>query len=101
MSEFTKGPWDLVYSEDSDVIHVGPIDERGIMPSVVVALHGEADAQLIAAAPDLYEALAKVANSGLRKNFLGEVMITLSQESVDDIVAALAKASGQEKGGIV
>ena len=88
MTKFTKGPWGIEYGEDSDLIHVGYIDERGIMPSVVVSLHDESNAHLIAAAPDLYEALEYCIDC------LGDEF-ALPNDCIDEAMNALAKARGE------
>lgn len=56
MSGFTKGPWECQDSEDSDFIHIGPVNDIGIMEFCVTSVRSEGDSNLIAAAPDmLYE----------------------------------------------
>lgn len=89
MSGFTKGPWVLQRSEDSDSIYVGSVDELGIMYSPVVTLHDEDNANLIAAAPDLYDALCHLRDQ-----------VAFLKGDDYDLVAmadkALAKARGEK-----
>ena len=57
MSGYTPGPWIAGDDEGSDYYLVGPHDGDGIVYQPVVKLHSEANARLIAAAPELLEAL--------------------------------------------
>jgi len=57
MSELSKNKWVQQSSEDSDLIHIGPVNEIGVMEYSVVSLHSEDHANLIEAAPDMLEAL--------------------------------------------
>ena len=57
MSKHTPGPWIAGDDESSDFFLVGPHDGDGIVYQPVVKLHNESNARLIAAAPELLEAL--------------------------------------------
>ena len=59
MSKPTPGPWIAGDDEDSDYFLVGPHDRDGIVYHPVVKLHDEYNARLIAAAPELLEALQR------------------------------------------
>lgn len=56
-AQHTPGPWIAGDDEDSDFFLVGPEEFPGLVTRPVVQLHDEANARLIAAAPELLEAL--------------------------------------------
>ena len=84
MSNHTPGPW--AYENYGGTVHVF-LDNEGGTPSIckLVGNDKDANARLIAAAPDLLEALERVKATGV---FLGAI----PQEMVD---AAIAKAKGE------
>jgi len=87
-TKFTPGPWHEIQSEDSDSMLIGPLDDRGIMPYCISHVESEDDAHLIAAAPEIYDAL---------KNLLE--VISWEPYADNEIIiarAALAKARGQQ-----
>jgi len=84
MSKHTPGPW--VYENYGGTVHVFLDNEYGT-PSIckLLSFDKNANARLIAAAPELLEALERVKATGV---FLGAI----TQEMVD---AAIAKAKGE------
>lgn len=88
MTEFTKGPWSI--HKKLDFI-VSSSDEE--IADTSCSPNPQADANLIAAAPDLYEALVDVM---AEISFLGnEVHYFGTTERFDAARAALAKARGE------
>lgn len=97
-TKFTPGPWSLARGE---VHHVGRlvITAKGMPPNSPLAFVGGADwddaaqndAALIAAAPDLYAALARIVES-VARGASGDVCQT---SDFDDARAALSKARGE------
>jgi len=83
MSKHTPGPWIAGNDEDSDYFLVGPHDGDGLVHRPVVKLHSEADADLIAAAPELLAVCKQIRAHG-----------TLSSTWIDSLDAAIAKAGG-------
>lgn len=87
----TPGPWSLEAVEDRSIKHLCPIDsERMSLLTVVhqdetpfAAVYNDADARLIAAAPELLEALQDLCSFDL-----------LTQDKWDKARAAIAKATG-------
>lgn len=64
-TKFSTWPWEAQVDEDScyGAMHVGYVDARGIMPDTICSrVYSEHDAYLIAAAPELYVALANIEN---------------------------------------
>jgi 5,10-methenyltetrahydromethanopterin hydrogenase len=65
---YTPGPWKPLWSEATGEVFIAPIDAEGIAGNAVAALdemntdHATlgANARLIAAAPDMYEALRAI-----------------------------------------
>lgn len=97
MNELTPGPWTWDYSND-----VGPDDDyfieffeiRNDKHELVGRADREADARLIAAAPDLLEALQRLlvsVESHEDAKTLGEL------GSIGQAYAAIAKATGETK----
>ena len=102
MSKFTPGPWHLRLSnnatphiEHGDCFRdeVGELDNRiCVMPAEIVqSFNSFANAQLIAAAPELLEALQAIVNSAAANQ--AAVIYPL----IDDARAAIAKATGEQK----
>lgn len=95
----TPGPWRLSLVEDGGIRHLVPIDADGTSLLTVVnegghdgvevtpfaAVYTDEDARLIAAAPELLEALQLM---------LSEVIFT-DTRGTDAAHAAIAKATGQ------
>ena len=72
MSEFTKGPWTVgsrvaygwdVYQNDDVLTWVGVVHDGSLLEDNATDNEAEANARLIAAAPDMYEALRELVNS--------------------------------------
>jgi hypothetical protein len=87
---FTPGPWTLTKFDQGFMIH----DADGNLVETVYT--GEANARLIAAAPDLYAALKRsraLLSSLAGARFSNEIVPALINEQVALIDAALAKAS--------
>jgi hypothetical protein len=91
MSEHTPGPWILSDETEHDRLRSKLIYGRpeGMLAIVRVehqgGYYGDANARLIAAAPDMLAAL-KVAREGLSA--------ALVRTGLDDVIAAIAKAGG-------
>lgn len=72
-TSFTPGPWAAFTDDVSEPQHTNIVAFKG-QTSVVFSLPGrhknEADVRLIAASPDLYEALEALADEGLRERLL-------------------------------
>lgn len=92
MSEFTNGPWESIIGTSSGKEVVAPNANKG---KYRIARCGgpdrDANSALIAAAPDLYEAIKSCLN--FMENTESELGISL--ESADQARAALAKARGE------
>ena len=95
---FTQGPWAYSTSDEGWTFSIYQADDAGFTPesSDVATLFAhtvqcdpkdiqEANARLIAAAPDLLKACKAVANSGMRN------------AAYDACVAAIAAATGETK----
>ena len=96
---FTKGPWwhrrpdpfgDYTISHDGDTLAVAAVVSNMRPPEQV-----RANADLIAAAPDLYEALEIVrdADEDCRRDGLPRILPAMVRARID---AALAKANGEK-----
>lgn len=83
----TKGPWMAEFEDGSDYLVVGPKTQYGI--AKVVKLHCEADAYLIAAAPDLLEMLEAVTDA-----LAGHELNNGDVSAINKARAAIAKATG-------
>ncbi len=85
-TKWTPGPW---IQEDRDILSVALIDaenpKRG--REVIAAAHIEANAHLIAAAPELYEALAEMV--------AGWEGFDVNDDAANRVRALLAKARGE------
>ena len=84
MSEFTPGPWE-VFNEGLGSYKVSKCDAWLGSSTVRTKEENLANANLIAAAPELYEALERIKSTGV---FVGAI----AQEMMD---AALKKARGE------
>ena len=93
MNKFTPGPWTV---KDSNVICSDGMSPTGANSNIMdTPSRNSANAHLIAAAPDMYEALdSLVAVVGLTA-FNHEGQRQVLQEAVDLTVAALKKAMGE------
>lgn len=78
MNEHTEGPWNVVAGDDEDVYDITPADCIG---GVVAVAYDAGNAKLIAAAPELLEALRAVAEN------------TTSLEMRSQVYAAIDKAT--------
>lgn len=61
MSKYTKGPW-IAYPDGSDAHVKCPDGRKFIIGDVIYHEENKANAQLIAAAPDMAEALVNIVN---------------------------------------
>lgn len=88
MSKATAGPW-FVYRDSAENFYVGSdiVDVARIVGS-------DADARLIAAAPELLEALESVLDSLGALTKRHELLDWMSEEEADSVFAAIAKARG-------
>lgn len=92
MSQYTPGPW--IYERTKDMFEIAPADLQGrAMWSLEICAttsddeQGEANARLIAASPDLYEAL---------KELLGDNEWGCNRPTYLKARAAIAKAEGRK-----
>ena len=92
MSEFTPGPWRVVGHTE-----VGPIHRFVIASETlgIIDADYEADAHLIAAAPELYARLAALRNRFLGTKWMDGVEYEGHITPGDRIDALLAKARGE------
>lgn len=95
MTGFTKGPWrvdDSVHGEEGGIVHIKSDGYSEMCTMFASALENEdeflANANLIAAAPDLYETLDRLVNWIWSEHGM--------TDRVNDAVKALAKARGEE-----
>lgn len=95
--KWTGSPWHVVPYGDGDSLVICS-DVKGDWRIAFMATHGgslsswekiQADAELIAAAPDLYEALDQLLDD------MGETGLSVCQAAKDQAKAALAKARGE------
>ncbi len=95
-TKHTEGPWELLEVRDGSIMHLCPVGPDGVSLLTVVhnddvpfgAVFLEADARLIAAAPDMIEALREASHM-----FMGEYP---GHPTTQKILAAIAKATGGE-----
>lgn len=99
MSKHTPGPWEIEHAEDIDLPnHVGiSADKHSLLAQVVWKMedderspHCEANARLIAAAPDLLDAL-KTAKWMLERDYIDDQKMRV----IEKCDAAIAKATGE------
>ena len=94
MSEHTPGPWAV---DDSGIRIEAKSPDGSVMPLAAAKEYGfgtrraEANARLIAAAPELLGALEGVALGGMHTHPDGHLVV-LTAESWDRVRAAIAKA---------
>lgn len=88
----TPGPWSAIVAPH------GPIDIFDVNGRDVVTLYGRdlATARLIAAAPELLEALRPFADIGVSENPDYQPMIRMDRAAILAARAAIAKAEGRE-----
>lgn len=91
MTQHTPGPWELVKQEDDfeikhKVYFIGSVYDFNQFPE------NEANARLIAAAPDLLEALEYMIEEATSGQFSNP-----SEEEIQKARAAIAKAKGETK----
>ena len=94
-AQHTPGPWQTMEVGD-DIVRLAVADESGLSVLTVVtegdaqfaAVYSEADARLIAAAPDLLEVLQKIVNH------VDAGTAAILNRLVSEARAAIAKAEG-------
>jgi hypothetical protein len=89
MSEHTKGPWEARWSERGQYWFIDHPQQEGSATLTKLDCD-EADARLIAAAPDMYHALQDLIA------YLGVDVDNGLDELLTNARAAIAKATGQE-----
>ena len=97
MAQFTKGPWELFLTGDERGIYIG-LDLFGSSSKVVTTVDcddlpeaaAQANAHLIAAAPELYEAL-----DGLIGELKDYHVSSSVLDAIETSISALAKARGE------
>ncbi len=99
MNNFTKGPWTSCISEMFGLSYImrgedQPVDAHKKIAEINRRLpKAEANAHLVAAAPDMYEALQEVIDSGLLHG------LTNGHEKMNNVVhEVLDKARGEFNG---
>ena len=89
----TPGPWDAIWW-DADGLYVGKEDTSAPVDVVAcIESNNEADARLIAAAPDLLEALERLAD-----RFAFDGVPEDGEEEYEEALAAIRKACGEGGG---
>lgn len=97
--EYTKGPW--TWNEDEAAVVAGTPEKGKIIcyPEKYSKKEFYGNKNLIAAAPDMYEALKEFENQlpelwgdGIRN---GKVTLTLDADVIDGIMDAIRKAEGR------
>lgn len=91
----TKGPWQVVVSGHGTAVKGAPQSEGSVIRFPVAwQIHNEADARLIAAAPDMFEALEKLVAAAIvagKHTDVGGGALRYAINKADD---ALRKAEG-------
>ena len=98
-TKHTPGPWFLdnaeggdwfryVMAEDSQIGRVD-LGNRGF-----ISQHGEANARLIAAAPEMYEAIAAIATA-MNLGYIPNEILSEGSPILEGLRAAIAKAEGK------
>ena len=97
MSEYTPGPWQLArydaercWSEVETVERGTDLPDQGYTLAIVYGLESNANARLIAAAPELFEA-CHAALMRLCDPYLGEDEGERQQPEIEMLAAAIAK----------
>lgn len=95
MSEFTEGPWEVFENDDElMVIQSGSLESGygwvGYL-KIATELQGIEDARLIAAAPELLEALQAMLNKAYKQNWNDQY-----PDEVEAAQHAISKALGQQ-----
>jgi len=95
-TKFTPGPWELWPLEDSDSVrifagthYVGSIGNSDDEPSQT-----RANGHLIAAAPDMYEALKEIARADTIAHSTGKYSLVV-ESCAESARAAISKAEGK------
>lgn len=101
MNTHTPGPWEAIITKHTDVdgndlthAEIVPVGTRGWMGERYMCVSGcvePADAHLLAAAPDLYEALWAMVTSFHAVEYMEPHM----QQAANKARAAIAKAQGE------
>ena len=89
MSKFTEGPWTFNGGDSAPILHIYAPDNKHVFHESRPLVEQEASARLIAAAPDMYEALNAL--FGFDAKYDGQKW----NDSVKMAIAALAKARGE------
>jgi len=96
MSKHTPGPWHVSKRNPLSVVEAGPrasqIAKMGIKLGVCSQQDAEANARLIAAAPDLLEALAR-----LVRQYGSDGVIYTGDHPIAVASAAITKATGEKQ----
>ena len=92
---FSPGPWTTQHCPNGGRIVLRAVEPIGHHPQSHVQIVPTADAYLIAAAPDLYEALRLMLSHGERCNWFAD---SGDDEVCAKAIAALAKARGEPHG---
>ena len=101
MSKHTPGPWKVHYEGSGDfVVYSGDVEigtawsqHAHFMGSGEAELSNEANAHLIAAAPEMFDALERIANGDIGPSNANDQIII--QSIVNTARVAVAKAKGE------
>lgn len=93
MSKHTPGPWSV--EGDKSILMRGQIVGQAFAPIGASEKQVKANAHLIAAAPELLEAAALLAHSGVVGPEADNDGIVLSSKAFKQLQAAIAKAEGR------
>ena len=104
MSKWTPGPWSLaeVKNDSGRITHLVPIDSEKLSLLTVVddgetyfgAVYLDSDARLIAAAPEMYEAIAAIATA-MNLGYIPNEILSEGSPILEGLRAAIAKAEGK------
>ena len=101
MSKHTPGPWFITNPHSMGTFYIESRIRPGILQEVASCGptenndHREANARLIAAAPDLLAALQAVLDSLGALTKRHELLNYMSEQEADSVFAAIAKALGE------